>query len=217
MNIERKNDKNEILCSTCNIYKSEMHFKCLKNQWYICVDCNNLRRRNIYKNDPERHKNYHKKYYENNKEKCVERAKKYRQKFPEKIKEAHKKYSLKNPQRKIIRRKLDIEYRVKENLRTRIYYAIKGTVKKSDKTMNLIGCDFSKLKQYLEEKFTENMSWDNYGKWHIDHIKPCVLFDLTIEEEQRRCFHYTNLQPLWAKDNLQKNTKYEEYKISTDI
>ena len=209
MKKQRKNNNNEILCSTCNIYKNEIHFKFLKKQWYICSECNNLRRKNIYKNDPKRHINYHKKYYESNKEKCVEKAKEYRQKYPEKIKKAHKKYSLKNPKRKIIRRKIDIEYRIKENLRTRVHHAVRGISKKSDKTMNLIGCDFNILKKHLENQFKENMSWENYGKWHIDHIKPCSLFDLTNEEEQRKCFHYSNLQPLWALENLIKNNKYE--------
>ena len=52
------------------------------------------------------------------------------------------------------------------------------------------------------------MTWDNYGEWHIDHIKPCCGFDLTDFEQQKKCFHYTNLQPLWAKDNITKNGKF---------
>jgi hypothetical protein len=51
------------------------------------------------------------------------------------------------------------------------------------------------------------MNWENQGEWHIDHILPCASFDLTKEEEQRKCFHYTNLQPLWAKDNMIKGSK----------
>ena len=72
------------------------------------------------------------------------------------------------------------------------------------------------LKQYLEKQFTKGMSWDNYGNpngdhtscWHIDHIKPCASFDLTQEDQQKECFHYTNLQPLWAIDNLKKGGKF---------
>ena len=51
------------------------------------------------------------------------------------------------------------------------------------------------------------MSWDNYGDWHVDHIRPCASFDLTNEDEQRICFHYKNLQPLWGPDNLEKGAK----------
>ena len=61
---------------------------------------------------------------------------------------------------------------------------------------------------YLAAKFQEGMSWDNHGEWHIDHIKPCCKFNLLDDEEQRKCFHYTNLQPLWSKDNLSKGGKY---------
>jgi len=63
----------------------------------------------------------------------------------------------------------------------------------------------------LETKFLEGMDWDNYGiyGWHIDHIKPCSLFNLENIEEQKKCFHYTNLQPLWAIDNLKKGNKYD--------
>ena len=75
----------------------------------------------------------------------------------------------------------------------------------------LIGCKFSELKQHLENKFKPGMTWENHGLygWHIDHIKPCSKFDFTDDNEQKKCFHYTNLQPLWAKENLIKRDKYE--------
>jgi hypothetical protein len=101
----------------------------------------------------------------------------------------------------------NIEFRIKKNLRGRIYVALKRGVK-SDSTMNLLGCDIILFKEYIESKFTEGMSWDNMGKWHIDHIKPCIKFDLSKEDEQRQCFNWRNMQPLWAVDNLQKGTKY---------
>lgn len=81
---------------------------------------------------------------------------------------------------------------------------------KSSKTLELLGCSLKSLKSYIESKFLDGMNWDNYGYhgWHIDHIRPCCSFDLTDPEQQKQCFHYTNLQPLWAKDNLRKHGKY---------
>ena len=68
--------------------------------------------------------------------------------------------------------------------------------------------DLNKLKQYLEPQFKPEMNWNNHGEiWEIDHIKPCSSFDLTDTEQQKQCFHYTNLQPLWAEDNLRKGDK----------
>tara|TARA_R110000751_G_scaffold131998_3_gene234420 strand:- start:438 stop:656 length:219 start_codon:yes stop_codon:yes gene_type:complete len=69
---------------------------------------------------------------------------------------------------------------------------------------------------HLEDQFQDGMSWENYGRpngdylegWHIDHIKPCALFNLEDASQQKECFHYTNLQPLWAEDNLSKGDKY---------
>jgi hypothetical protein len=100
--------------------------------------------------------------------------------------------------------------RIACNLRMRLRVVLNGT-KKIDTTFNLIGCSLEHLKSYLESKFQTGMSWDNYGfgmdKWNIDHILPCASFDLIQESEQRKCFHYTNLQPLWQKENLSKKDK----------
>lgn len=99
------------------------------------------------------------------------------------------------------------------NLRSRISSAIKRLDKDNIKyknSMELIGCSIENLHNYLESKFVDGMSWNNYGfrGWHIDHIIPCSSFDLTDEDNQKKCFHYTNLQPLWWKDNIIKSNKY---------
>ncbi len=99
------------------------------------------------------------------------------------------------------------EYRIRKSLRSRIRHAIKNG-NKSAKTMNLIGCSLEYFVAYLESKFQDGMTLDNYGEWHIDHIRPCASFDLTDPIQQKQCFHYTNLQPLWAKDNLSKGDRY---------
>ena len=104
------------------------------------------------------------------------------------------------------RRQNDVDYRIKKNLRGRIYKAIKRN-SKSLSTMFLIGCSIEELKTHLSSMFIEGMSWNNYGKWHIDHIKPCDSFDLSDPTQQKECFHYSNLQPLWAIENIKKSNK----------
>ncbi len=103
----------------------------------------------------------------------------------------------------------DPSYRISKNLRSRIRSAIKNN-QKSGRTLEILGCDILFLKVHLESKFKEGMTWENYGLhgWHIDHIRPCDSFDLSDPEQQKKCFHYSNLQPLWAKDNLSKGSRF---------
>jgi hypothetical protein len=98
--------------------------------------------------------------------------------------------------------------RIAKNMRDRMRSALDGSSKK-ESTLNMTGISFEALKLYLESKFTENMSWENYGThgWHIDHIIPCNYFDFTKEEHQKICFYYKNLQPMWAKENISKGCK----------
>ena len=91
--------------------------------------------------------------------------------------------------------------------RKRVWAALKGN-KPSDHKPALLGCTIAEFKAYLESKFQDGMTWDNYGGWHVDHIKPCSLFQLELDSEQRACFNYLNTQPLWASDNLSKGNKY---------
>lgn len=98
--------------------------------------------------------------------------------------------------------------RITENLRKRTRDVLKG-ISKSKPTLGLIGCSKEDLVIHLELMFTEGMSWENYGDWQIDHVRPCSSFDLSDPLEQEKCFHYSNLQPLWATDNKKKGNKYE--------
>lgn len=100
-------------------------------------------------------------------------------------------------------------YAIGKNLRRRIYGALRPN-KKTVGSMDLVGCTLPRLRAHLESLFAPGMSWDNYGKWHIDHIMPCSSFDLLDPAQQRECFHYTNLQPLWAEDNIRKRDKTPE-------
>jgi hypothetical protein len=93
-------------------------------------------------------------------------------------------------------------------MRKRIYAVLKCN-SKYQKTKELLGCSIEEFKKHLKSQFKNGMSWENYGLygWHVDHIIPCKNFDLSKPNEQKKCFHYTNLQPLWAKDNYKKNTR----------
>ena len=107
------------------------------------------------------------------------------------------------------RRKVDPEFKLSKTLRSRLGSAIRNqSGKKSDTTFALTGCTVTFLRGYLEAKFTEGMTWENHGEWHIDHMKPCSTFNLLDEEEQKVCFHYKNLQPLWTADNLVKGATF---------
>jgi len=77
-------------------------------------------------------------------------------------------------------------------------------VKKSNSCSILLGCSPDFFKSYIEEKFTTGMTWENHGVygWHLDHIKPCNSFDLSNPEQQKECFHYTNIRPLWATTDI---------------
>lgn len=143
-------------------------------------------------------KEYNKKMYQKHKDKKDKSRKAYNQ-SPEGIKK-RKDYWIKKTK--------DPSFRMAARLRNRIRKILKHkNINKIDKSFKLIGCSREDLKIYLESKFKDGMSWENYNKWHIDHIIPCSSFDLTKEEEQRKCFHYTNLQPLWASDNIRKSNK----------
>lgn len=109
------------------------------------------------------------------------------------------------------REKIDPGFKITNRLRHRVGMACKGkNAKKNYKFKEYIGCSISDLLNHLESKFSIGMNLNNYGKWHIDHIIPCSKFDLTNPEQQRVCFHYTNLQPMWAIDNIKKGDKYNE-------
>jgi len=134
-------------------------------------------------------------YYLDNKERILKRTKTYRLSHRKELRVYHNN-----------RRKIDIEHKIICNLRSRLNKALKG-FNKLETTTKLIGCSTYQLKKYLESQFKPGMSWNNYGSWHIDHIKPCANFDMTKATEQKKCFNYTNLQPLWALDNIKKSNK----------
>ena len=112
-------------------------------------------------------------------------------------------------ERKLIRQKeryaTDPLFAMKRRLSARIYQSLRSrNFKKSDATEKLVGCTMSELKLHIEKQFKDGMSWELFHAIDIDHIIPCASFDLTDPEQQKKCFHYTNLQPLWREDNKKK-------------
>tara|TARA_B100000519_G_scaffold108560_1_gene94090 strand:+ start:496 stop:1158 length:663 start_codon:yes stop_codon:yes gene_type:complete len=104
---------------------------------------------------------------------------------------------------KRMKRKTDPSFRLKENLRRRLRYALKGQ-NKAETTMKLVGCTSEEAVQWIESQFTDGMTWENI---EVDHMMPCNSFNLEDPDQQKSCFHYTNLQPLFKKDNRMKSDK----------
>ena len=191
-------------CSKCNAkYPATTEFFKLSKKWLgrTCRPCLRKDKKEWHKNNPEHVKKYKREYYHKNKEQELAACKRYYQKNKDIIIKRvykHKKRRLQH----------DPIFRITENLRRRLNHALAGT-SKSQETMELLGCSPEELKQYLEQQFQDGMTFENYGEWQIDHIKPCSKFDLSQPKQQRECFHYSNLQPLWKRDNLRKSNKYD--------
>ncbi len=125
-----------------------------------------------------------------------------------KKREQVQKYKLRTKQRYNERYRTDSQFRISVSLRKRLNLALKAqNAGKAVRTFELIGCTLAELAAHLEKQFKNGMMWQNYGRWHVDHIIPCAKFDLTDLEQQRKCFHYSNLQPLWATENIVKSNK----------
>ncbi len=159
------------------------------------------------KQQPERVREIKRRNYQKhavkNRERVVEYNRKYRAEHKDQRREYAKQYRKQ-------RRAQVPEVRLLGNLRTKIRLALKSDgAMKAERTSELLGCTPSELRVHFESQFRHGMSWETYGRkgWHIDHIRPCASFDLTKSSERRTCFHYSNLQPLWAEDNLKKGKK----------
>jgi len=169
-------------------------------------------RKEYYKENRKKERIQSKKYREKNKEKIAKKEKEYRESNREiylnKKKEYFQKFKHKHAKYISKRRKNDPNYRLLCSLRDRVRGLLKG-FNKNVKTLELVGCSMEELWLHLEKQFTEGMTRNNHGKygWHVDHIRPCCSFDLTDIDQQKICFHYSNLQPLWAEDNLKKGSK----------
>jgi hypothetical protein len=152
-----------------------------------------------YKKNSDKIKSNTKKWYVENKEKAAEYRKQYNIENKEKINEYKKEWIR-------IKLKTDSFFHLKHNTRRLIYMCLKNNgYSKTSKTFNILGCTPIEFKKHLEKQFTEGMTWENLGKWHLDHIYPISL--AKDEEHLIKLNHYTNFQPLWAIDNIKKSNK----------
>lgn len=137
-------------------------------------------------------------------------------KTPEVRREDRRRWIRNNPERnrenqrlcKLNREHTDPAYKLAGRVRTRLGEALKK-FNRSASSEQLLGCSWDQFLGHLEIQFSGDMCWDNYGRWHVDHVRPLATFDLSKPEEQRAAFHWTNHQPLWAKDNLKKGAKWQ--------
>lgn len=205
----------------------------------ICKSCkkennalNKDKIREYYNKNIEKNKEYNKKYTLNNKDKIKEYNKKY---YSDPVKRKSKLNYIKeynaNPENKkkhqdyikswfdnnpnylkeymVKKYKSSVLFKIKSNLKSRFHHAIvKGRKNKS--ITKLLGCSIEEFKVYLEQQFKPEMNWNNHGTiWEIDHIIGCCNFDLTKLEEQQRCFHYTNMQPLFKTTKIAEQHGYK--------
>lgn len=169
----------------------------------------------------QKHPEVQKRWAENNKEKLSDYGKNYRLAHPGEKQAYNRKWISENKERDRSTKRAyeknklstDPEYLITRRLRMRFREALRrhigGAESKKTSVVKLLGCSLFEFKMYIESKFVDGMSWDNNGKWHLDHIRPCASFDLTDPHQQAQCFYYTNMQPLWAVDNIRKGAKYE--------
>lgn len=183
----------EMRCQLCKLKhaekakeyrKSETYRQWYKSYWTVeQLKQRQLVRRAWYFRDVEKSRLRGRIYQKNNRDKCA----KYRRE----------------------RSKVDLSFRLLNLLRSRICKIPTRRSRNSKKTLELLGCSMADFRIYLESKFEPGMSWENYGHkgWHIDHIMPCAIFDLGKPEHLKRCFHFSNLQPMWATENLRKHRR----------
>jgi hypothetical protein len=217
-------------CNTCNQTKPLNEFynhrKYSDGKAPSCKECarayakkNRARISEYQKNYKQRHKDRLAKKASEYYKATIEQRKAYNEKNKEKKQQYNALYYRKNAEHiiqhrvayNLRRRKEDPVVRLRHVLRSRFRMAIKQNSKQGS-AIEALGCTVEHLKAYLEAQFQPGMTWENYGKhgWHIDHIRPLASFDLTDPEQLRAACHYTNLQPLWAKDNLAKGAKVRE-------
>ena len=213
------------VCSKCKQEKKVCEFGNSKSSkdglLYCCKKCNNKRSVEYRKNNPEKVLeitrnwtaknpewvyNRHKKWRDENRELANEIKRDWLNKNPEKRKQYRENYKQRKREQRKERRNTDPIFNLTNRMRGRLRkYLIILNISKKNKTFEIVGCSPQFLKEHLEKQFIDGMTWENRSEWHIDHRIP--LSSAKTEEELYKLCHYTNLQPLWAEENLKKSNK----------
>jgi hypothetical protein len=190
-------------CTACGVVKELSCFHrniCKKDGYHFqCKECRKIERQKYRAKTRQREAAYQRQYYAKNKEPYRE----YYRKNKEKLLRAQVDYARN-------RRMNDPVFKITENLRRRVRKVLVGD-SKSASIMHLIGCSANELRCHIEKQFAVGMTWENYGDWHLDHVMPCASYNLADKEQQKECFNYKNLQPLWAVDNLRKGATISKH------
>jgi len=186
-------------CGNCKLEKKFEDFgKCKHGKFGLNSHCKKCRKEYDIKNR-EKFLEYHK----IKRQKEIEKFKEYDKKY-----KAANKYKIRDYNKK--RWKCNIQHRIKSILRVRLHTLLKGD-NKFKSAYKLIGCDIIEFRHYMESKFLPEMNWDNHGNvWELDHILPCSKFDLTLLEEQQKCFHFSNYQPLFKTTQIAESFGYTD-------
>lgn len=201
---KQNKDGFQYYCKACRKEVAKKYYSTYK------ADRNKLRKE-YYKNHRSQELSKQKEYSERNKDKIAKYGQQWYEDNKERVKPLRNSY-VKN------KRSTDPLFKLAGNMRVRlgqIFTRHTESKSKSKKTEKLIGCSFDFLKNYIENKFKIGMNWENYGEWHIDHIYP--LSKASSEKELEELCHYTNLQPLWAAENIKKGNKVLQYEQSSQL
>lgn len=222
-------------CRKCGEVKDVIKFYVQNGKPYSpCKDCIKINVRNYYKTNklkcqktnkewreshPDLMKKYKEKWRKNNPDKLEQWAKLHPEKMREIKRKSRKKVYSEN-RRKILAKRCEYRKRYKRNpkyrlgntMRRTIWEVLKGR-KRGQHWESLVGYTITELKQHLESLFQEGMTWENYGKWHIDHIIPVSVFNFDHPDDIdfKRCWALENLQPMWAKENIAKHSKLSKH------
>lgn len=187
-----------------DFYKDKTRKEGYTHKCKICIKINNSTQ---YYSNPEKHKSRCLEWQKNNQNKQQLLNQKSYNKLKENEDWKKNKYEYNTTYHKT-KYNTSLEYKIYRILRNRFRAALKKQIKTTS-AVELIGCDIDHLKEHISSNFLPEMNWENHGVvWEIDHIKPCALFDLTYREQQKECFHYTNLQPLFKTSDIAKSFGY---------